>query len=104
MVRVFQVLPLEGVGVSKNGGRFLKRDTMLFPIPEGFSGIPGEYIYVYTIIIAKESRSKLSPFPAVRSTPRKGAVLTLSDHDARRSRAWFQNAFVCVEHRWKLVC
>jgi hypothetical protein len=69
MVRVFQVLPLEGVGVSKNGGRFLKRDTMFFPIPEGFSGIPGEHIYVYTIITAKESRSKLFPFATACSTP-----------------------------------
>jgi hypothetical protein len=77
---------------------------MLFPIPEGFSGIPGEHIYVYTIITAKESRSKLFPFATACSVPWKGAVLTLSDYDARRPRAWFQNVFVCVEHRWKLVC
>jgi hypothetical protein len=42
---------------------------MLFPIPEGFSGIPGEHIYVYTIITAKESRSKLFPFATACSTP-----------------------------------
>jgi hypothetical protein len=29
LVGVFQVFPLEGIGVSKNSGRFLERDAVL---------------------------------------------------------------------------
>jgi hypothetical protein len=42
-VGVFQILPFEGIGIGKNGGRFLERDAMLCKIPGGFSGIPGEH-------------------------------------------------------------
>ena len=56
MVGVFQVFPLEGIRIGKNGGRFLERDAVLPKIPGGFSGIPGEYIYVYTIISRSMSR------------------------------------------------
>jgi len=48
-VGVFQILPLEGIRIGKNGGRFLERDTMLFQIPGGFSSIPGEHnLCIYT--------------------------------------------------------
>ena len=57
-VGVFQVFPLEGIRISKNGGRFLERDAVLPKVPGGFSGIPGEYIYVYTII-SRSMSSKL---------------------------------------------
>src|ERR1700686_3467284 len=56
LVGVFQVFPLEGVGIGKNGGRFLERDAMLSYIPGSFSSIPGEHIYVYTIISLSLSR------------------------------------------------
>jgi hypothetical protein len=42
LVGMFQVFPFEGIGISKNSGRFLERDAMLLKIPGGFSGIPGE--------------------------------------------------------------
>jgi hypothetical protein len=63
LVGVFQVFPLEGIGVGKNGGRFLERDAVLSQIPGGFSSIPGEHIYVYTIISRRMSR-KLEIAPA----------------------------------------
>lgn len=47
---VFKVLPLKGVGIGKNRFCFLEGHAMLSCIPGGFSGIPGEHIYVYTII------------------------------------------------------
>jgi hypothetical protein len=56
MLRVFQVFPFEGVGIAKNGGCFLERDAVLPKIPSGFSGIPGEHIYVYTLISSSLSR------------------------------------------------
>jgi hypothetical protein len=40
---MFQVFPLEGIGIGKHGGRFLERDAMIFKIPGGFSSIPGEH-------------------------------------------------------------
>jgi len=40
---VFQILPLEGIGVGEHSGRLLERDAMLFKIPGGFSSIPGEH-------------------------------------------------------------
>lgn len=43
LVGVFQVFPLEGLGIGKNGGRFLERDAVFFKIPGGFSGVPGEH-------------------------------------------------------------
>ncbi len=43
LVGVFQVFPLEGLGIGKHSGRFLERDAMLLKIPGGFSGIPGEH-------------------------------------------------------------
>ncbi len=53
---VFQIFPLEDIRISKNGGCFLERDAVRPKIPGGFSGIPGEYIYVYTIISRSMSR------------------------------------------------
>lgn len=43
MMRVFQVFPLEGIGIGKNGSRFLEGYAMLLKIPGGFSGIPGKH-------------------------------------------------------------
>src|SRR4029077_12423922 len=58
-VGVFQVLPLEGIRIAKNGGRFLERDAMLFKIPGGFLGIPGEHnlcIYNnYLVLVKRET-------------------------------------------------
>ena len=48
VVRVFQVLPLEGIGIGEDSSRFLERNAMLRQIPGGFPRIPGEHIYVYT--------------------------------------------------------
>jgi hypothetical protein len=56
MAGVFQVFPLEGAGISENGSPFFERDAMHASIPGGFSGIPGEHIYVYTIINRNMSR------------------------------------------------
>jgi hypothetical protein len=56
LVRVFQVFPLEGIWISKYGGRLLERDAVVSKIPGGFSGIPGEHINVYTIIGLDMSR------------------------------------------------
>jgi hypothetical protein len=63
LVGVFQVFPLEGFGIGKNGGRFLERDAVPSQIPGGFSSIPGEHICVYTIINRRKSR-KLEIVPA----------------------------------------
>ena len=43
LMGVFQVFPLQGFGIGKDGGRFLERDAMLLQIPGVFSGIPGEH-------------------------------------------------------------
>src|SRR5258708_4609776 len=43
MIGMFHIFPLEGIGISKYGGRLLERDAMLFEIPGGFSGIPLEH-------------------------------------------------------------
>ena len=53
---MFQVFPLERVGIAKNGGRFLERDAMLYEIPGSLPSVPGEHIYVYTIIALLLSR------------------------------------------------
>src|SRR5216683_1959618 len=65
-VGVFQVFTLEGIRIGKNGGRFLERDAVLPKIPGGFSGVPGERIYVYTIISLGMSR-KLDPYDSLTS-------------------------------------
>ena len=43
MVGVFQIFPLEGIGIGKNGGRFVERHAMFFKIPGGFPSVPGEH-------------------------------------------------------------
>ena len=40
---MFEVFPFQSIWIGKHGGRFLERDAMLFKIPGGFSGIPGEH-------------------------------------------------------------
>ena len=45
---MYNVLPIETVGIAENGGGFLKRDAMLFEIRNRLRNIPGKHIYVYT--------------------------------------------------------
>lgn len=51
LLGVFQILPFERVWIRKNGGRFLESNAVLSQVPGGFSGVPVEHIYVYTLII-----------------------------------------------------
>ncbi len=44
------IVPIQGVGVAKNGGSFLERDAVLLPVAQGLPGVPGEHICVYTLI------------------------------------------------------
>ncbi len=48
--RVLCVLPIQGDRVSKDGGRFLKTDAMLGEVESRLGSVPGEHIYVYTLI------------------------------------------------------
>ncbi len=44
------IVPIQGVGVAKNGGSFLERDAVLLPVAQGLPGVPREHICVYTLI------------------------------------------------------
>jgi hypothetical protein len=56
VVGVLKVLPFQAIGISENGRCFVKRYSVFSNIPGGFLRIPGEHIYVYTIIGRSRSR------------------------------------------------
>jgi hypothetical protein len=47
-VGVREVLPIESFRVAKDGRGFLERDAVLGEIADGFPGVPGKLISVYT--------------------------------------------------------
>src|SRR6266446_92940 len=47
---MLRIVPIQGVGVAKNGGSFLERDAVLLPVAQGLPGVPREHICVYTLI------------------------------------------------------
>jgi hypothetical protein len=47
---VFEILLIESLGIAENGGSFFKWDSMLLIVLQGLAGVPGEHIYVYTLI------------------------------------------------------
>jgi len=47
---MFKIFPIERLGIAENRRRFLEWNTMLFVVLQGLASIPGEHIYVYTLI------------------------------------------------------
>src|SRR5258707_10675630 len=47
---VFEILPIESLRIAENGGCFFKWNSMLLIVLQGLADIPGEHIYVYTLI------------------------------------------------------
>lgn len=50
MHRVLWIVPVQCLGINKNGGRLFKWDTMLLEISNGLRHIPSKHIVVYTLI------------------------------------------------------
>lgn len=49
-VQVLQVLPVEVFRIAEHRGSLFERHAVLLTVLQGFRAIPGEHIYVYTII------------------------------------------------------
>ena len=64
VVRVFEVLPLQSVGIGKDADRLLERNARLRQIPGGFPRIPGEHINVYTGIGSSMSIDRIWKLPS----------------------------------------
>ena len=50
MCRVRRIYPVHSVGITEDGGCFLKRNTVFFKVGYRFGDIPGKRIHVYTLI------------------------------------------------------
>jgi len=50
MRRVLRIVPIQPVGIAKDCGRFLKRDTMFLEVGNGLWDVPCKHIHVYTLM------------------------------------------------------
>lgn len=55
---MLQVLPIQALRVTENRRCLFKRDTVFFVVLQGLSEVPGEHIYVYTLIGACQSMAR----------------------------------------------
>src|SRR5712671_3973961 len=62
---VFKILPIKRFGICENRCRFLEWNTVFIVVLQGLAGVPGEHIYVYTLITThsptKEKGGPLGP-------------------------------------------
>ncbi len=47
---MLRIVPVQPVGITKDCGRFLKRDAMFLKVGNGLQNIPRKRIHVYTLI------------------------------------------------------
>jgi hypothetical protein len=45
-----EIFPVETFGITENGRGFFKGNAVLLQVRQRFPGVPGERIYVYTLI------------------------------------------------------
>lgn len=72
---MLRVVPIEGFRVTENAGGLFKGHAVLLEVAQGFSSIPREHIYVYTLI--------RGIWEGLRNDPNKGKVRQTCERTAR---------------------
>ena len=56
--RVFRIVPVQPIGISKDSRRLLKRDAMLFKVGNRLRDVPCEHVRVYTLMCPPIARTE----------------------------------------------